>query len=186
MVAKNNFSHSRLGKQFSNHSIKRKYKCLIWGILRPMHGRIESLISRSKKNRQLMSVSERTGKKAITNYKTLKVFNNKEIPKISLIECYYQIKGTGTLTIGATSEKNNFNTPGPTKEDIEAASEITSDDRKDMIKGMVENLAERMKNNPNDINGWKMLARSYRVLGQNKKAEEAEKMIKKLVIPKLR
>ena len=80
------------------------------------------------------------------------------------------------------SEKNNFNTPGPTKEDIEAASEMTSDDRKDMIKGMVENLAERMKNNPNDIKGWEMLARSYRVLGNIKKAEEAEKIIKKLKI----
>ena len=59
---------------------------------------------------------------------------------------------------------------------------MTSDDRKDMIKGMVENLAERMKNNPNDINGWEMLARSYRVLGNIKKAEEAEKIIKKLKI----
>ena len=34
-----------------------------------------------------MSVSEIKGKKAITNYKTLKVFNIKDIPKISLLEC---------------------------------------------------------------------------------------------------
>ena len=34
-----------------------------------------------------MSVSERLGKKAITNYKTLKAFSSKEIPRISLIEC---------------------------------------------------------------------------------------------------
>ena len=32
--------------------------------------------------------------------------------KISLIECYYQIKGTGTLTIGATSEENNLTFTG--------------------------------------------------------------------------
>ena len=87
VVAKNNFSHSNLGKQFSDHSIKRKYQCLIWGVIRPLKGRIESLISRNKKNRQLMSVSEIKGKKAITNYKTLKVFNIKDIPKISLVEC---------------------------------------------------------------------------------------------------
>ena len=31
VVAKNNFSHSILGKQFSDHSIIRKYRCLIWG-----------------------------------------------------------------------------------------------------------------------------------------------------------
>ena len=34
-----------------------------------------------------MSVSDLSGKKAITNYETLKIFNIREIPKISLIEC---------------------------------------------------------------------------------------------------
>ena len=87
VVAKNNLSHSKLAIQFSDHSIKRKYLCLVWGVIRPLQGRIETLISRSKKNRQLMAVSEIKGKKAITNYKILKVFNIKEIPKLSLIEC---------------------------------------------------------------------------------------------------
>ena len=40
-------------------------------------GKIETLISRNKKNRQLMTVSEINGKKAITNYKTIKIFNLK-------------------------------------------------------------------------------------------------------------
>ena len=87
VVAKNNFSHSILAKQFSNHSIKRSYKCLTWGVVRPLNGRIETLISRNKKNRKLMAVSDVSGKKAVTNYKTLKVFNIKDIPKISLLEC---------------------------------------------------------------------------------------------------
>ena len=87
VVAKNNISHSNLGKQFSEHSIKRKYQALAWGVIRPLSGKISTLISRSKKNRQLMTVSDIGGKKAITKYKTLKVFNVKDIPKISLIEC---------------------------------------------------------------------------------------------------
>ena len=33
VVAKNNFSHSNLGKQFSEHTIERKYICLVWGLL---------------------------------------------------------------------------------------------------------------------------------------------------------
>jgi len=49
VIAKNNFSHSKLGKQFSDHSIKRKYQCLAWGVIRPLSGRIETLISRNKK-----------------------------------------------------------------------------------------------------------------------------------------
>ena len=87
VVAKNNQAHSNLGEQFSKHTIKRKYICLAWGVIRPLSGKISTLISRDKKNRQLMSVSDVNGKKAITNYKTIKVFNIKDIPKISLIEC---------------------------------------------------------------------------------------------------
>ncbi len=87
IVAKNNLSHANLSKQFSDHSISRKYQCLAWGVMRPMTGQIETLIARDKKNRQIMTVSDLRGKRAITNYKTLKVFNVKDIPKISLIEC---------------------------------------------------------------------------------------------------
>ena len=109
VVAKNNLAHSKLGKQFSEHTIKRKYKCLIWGLVRPLNGRIETLISRDKRNRQLMSVSEINGKKAITNYKTIKVFSIRDIPKISLMECeletgrthqirvHFKFKGTSIL-----------------------------------------------------------------------------------------
>ena len=87
VVAKNNSAHASLGDQFSKHTIKRKYICLSWGVVRPLEGNISTLITRDKKNRQLMTVSDFAGKKAITNYKTLKVYNIKDIPKISLIEC---------------------------------------------------------------------------------------------------
>ena len=99
VVAKNNLSHSNLGKQFSDHSIKRKYQCLAWGIIRPLSGRIETLISRNKRNRQLMTVSDINGKKAITNYKTIKVFNIKDIPKISLIECELETGRTHQIRV---------------------------------------------------------------------------------------
>lgn len=117
VVAKNNLAHSKLGKQFSEHTIKRKYKCLIWGLVRPLNGRIETLISRDKRNRQLMSVSEINGKKAITNYKTIKVFSIRDIPKISLMECeletgrthqirvHFKFKGTSILGDNQYGEK---------------------------------------------------------------------------------
>ena len=86
VIAKNNFTHSFLSDQFSKHSINRKYIALVWGVLRPLKGTIETFITRSKKNRQLMTADEFKGKKAITKYATQKVFNKKNIPKISLIE----------------------------------------------------------------------------------------------------
>ncbi len=99
VIAKNNFAHSDLGKQFSNHTIKRKYQCLIWGVIRPLNGRIETLITRNKKNRQLMMASDINGKKAVTNYKTLKVFNIKDVPKISLLECELETGRTHQIRV---------------------------------------------------------------------------------------
>ena len=99
VVAKNNLSHSSLGNQFSNHTIERKYQCLVWGVIRPLSGRIETLISRNKKNRQLMTVSDVNGKKAITNYKTIKVYNIKDIPKISLLECKLETGRTHQIRV---------------------------------------------------------------------------------------
>ncbi len=99
IIAKNNFSHANLGRQFSEHTIKRKYQCLIWGIIRPLSGKIETLISRNKKNRKLMTASEISGKKAITNYTTIKVFNAKNVPKISLLECELETGRTHQIRV---------------------------------------------------------------------------------------
>ena len=99
VVAKNNLAHSNLGSQFSKHTIMRKYLCLSWGVVRPLSGKINTLISRDKKNRQLMTVSDINGKKAITNYKTIKVFNVKDIPKISLIECELETGRTHQIRV---------------------------------------------------------------------------------------
>ncbi len=108
VIAKTNFAHANLAKQFSDHTIKRKYLALIWGVIRPLNGKITTLLSRSKKNRQLMSVSERSGKKAITNYRTLKVFNSKEIPKISLIECVLETGRTHQIRVHLSYRGNGL------------------------------------------------------------------------------
>ena len=99
IVAKNNLAHASLGDQFSKHTIRRKYLCLSWGIIRPLQGKISTLITRDKKNRQLMTVSDINGKKAITNYRTIRVFNIKDIPKISLIECELETGRTHQIRV---------------------------------------------------------------------------------------
>ena len=99
VIAKNDFSHANLAKQFSDHSIKRTYEALVWGSLRPSKGRINANIGRSIKNRQLMSVRKDKGKIAITNYKTLKIFTNTNLPKISLIECELETGRTHQIRV---------------------------------------------------------------------------------------
>jgi len=99
VIAKDNLSHASLGNQFNKHTIRRKYLCLAWGVVRPLNGKINTLITRDKKNRQLMIASDINGKRAITNYKTIKVFNVKDIPKISLIECELETGRTHQIRV---------------------------------------------------------------------------------------
>ena len=80
VIAKNNEAHENLSLQFSEHTIKRVYQLLIWGKLRPSSGKIDTFITRSSKNRQMMEVSISKGKRAITNYKTIEIFENNKIP----------------------------------------------------------------------------------------------------------
>ena len=108
VVAKNNLAHEKLSNQFSEHSIKRIYQALIWGKLRPQSGKIETLITRSSKNRQLMEVGLTKGKKAVTNYKTLEVFENEKIPTFSLIECKLETGRTHQIRVHMSYKGNNI------------------------------------------------------------------------------
>ena len=99
VVAKNDTAHINLSQQFSNHTIKRTYEALVWGSLKPQSGKIREKISRSVKNRQLMAVRKEKGKMAITNYKTLKIFQNLNLPKISLIECQLETGRTHQIRV---------------------------------------------------------------------------------------
>ena len=108
VVAKNNKTHENLSTQFNKHTIKRDYKALIWGKLRPQSGKIETLITRSSKNRQLMEVGLTKGKRAITNYKTIEVFESNKIPTFSLIECRLKTGRTHQIRVHMKYKGNNI------------------------------------------------------------------------------
>jgi cytochrome c-type biogenesis protein CcmH len=62
---------------------------------------------------------------------------------------------------------------GPTPDDMQAAAELSEEDRAAMIEGMVAGLDERLRDNPDDAAGWRRLIRSYAVLGQPDEARDA-------------
>ncbi len=99
VIAKNNQAHENLSIQFSKHSILRVYQLLIWGKIRPSKGKIETFITRSSKNRQIMEVSKTKGKKAITNYDTIEIFENKNTPTLSLLECKLETGRTHQIRV---------------------------------------------------------------------------------------
>jgi len=62
---------------------------------------------------------------------------------------------------------------GPSAGDITAADQLDPAQRAAMIRGMVEQLAARLEQQPGDIAGWRRLAHSWRVLGEPAKARDA-------------
>ena len=108
VVAKNNKSHENLSKQFSEHTISRVYKALVWGKLRPSKGKIETLITRSSRNRQMMEASFVKGKKSITNYKTIEIFENDKVPTFSLVECRLETGRTHQIRVHLSHKGNNI------------------------------------------------------------------------------
>ena len=108
VIAKNNETHENLSNQFSKHTITRVYQLLIWGKLRPSTGKIDTFIKRSSKNRQLMEVSNSKGKRAITNYKTIEVFENDKTPTLSLVECKLETGRTHQIRVHMTHKGNSI------------------------------------------------------------------------------
>ncbi len=62
---------------------------------------------------------------------------------------------------------------GPTAADMAAAEDLSPEDRAAMIQNMVAGLDARLQDDPNDLAGWMQLIRSYRVLNDTGRAQEA-------------
>lgn len=67
----------------------------------------------------------------------------------------------------------------PSTGDILAAADMNADARQDMIRGMVARLADRLRDNGADVEGWLRLVRAYVVLGDRSKAKEAAAQAKR-------
>jgi len=64
-------------------------------------------------------------------------------------------------------------TTGPTASGVSAADAMSEPQRTEMIRGMVQRLADRLHADGNDVEGWLRLVRSYAVLGDRNKAKDA-------------
>ncbi len=63
--------------------------------------------------------------------------------------------------------------PGPTQEQMAAASSLSPNQQQDMAEQMVSRLAARLEDDPRNVDGWIMLMRSYRTLGRDGQARDA-------------
>lgn len=78
-----------------------------------------------------------------------------------------------TLPADASAQGSPSAGPGPTKEQMEAMGRLTPEQRQQAIRSMVDGLAEKLKDSPQDRDGWLRLARARMVLGQADQSAEA-------------
>ena len=96
VIAKNEFAHNRLARQFFDRTTDRKYVALVWGIPDPPEGTITGNIGRNPKDRKIMYVfkDESQGKYAVTHYKVIE-----NLGYISMVECKLETGRTHQIRI---------------------------------------------------------------------------------------
>jgi cytochrome c-type biogenesis protein CcmH len=78
-----------------------------------------------------------------------------------------------TAEAGAQRNANPAAPGNPTAADIANAQTMSDADRGEMIRGMVASLDARLKEDPNNFEGWMRLVRSYAMLDDKERAEAA-------------
>jgi 23S rRNA pseudouridine1911/1915/1917 synthase len=96
LVAKNEFAHNRLAKQFFDRTTDRKYVALVWGTPDPREGTITGNVGRSPKDRKVMFVfaDGSQGKHAVTHYKVIE-----DLGYISMVECKLETGRTHQIRV---------------------------------------------------------------------------------------
>ena len=75
IVCKNDESHVFIAEQIKEHSVNRRYRGIVYGVVRDDEGTILAPIGRHPVDRKKMAINEKNGKDAITHYKVLERFD---------------------------------------------------------------------------------------------------------------
>lgn len=94
VVCKNDFSHNSLAEQLKEHSISRRYRAIVHGVLKEEEGTVEAPIGRHPVDRKKMAVNYRNGKEAVTHYHVLERFR-----QYTYIECRLETGRTHQIRV---------------------------------------------------------------------------------------
>ena len=76
IVCKNDNAHMKIAEQIKVHSVTRRYRGIVKGVVKEDNGTIEGPIGRHPVERKKMAITERGGKPAVTHYRVLQRFSN--------------------------------------------------------------------------------------------------------------
>ena len=99
VVAKTDVAHEGLARQFSAHSIERRYLALVTGVPKASEGKVDAPLARSSTNRKKIAIVEANrGKRAVTYWRRLTV-----LKEAALVECRLETGRTHQVRVHMAS-----------------------------------------------------------------------------------
>ena len=99
VVAKTDVAHEGLARQFSAHSIERRYLAIVTGVPKASEGKVDAPLARSSTNRKKIAIVEANrGKRAVTYWRRLTV-----LKEAALVECRLETGRTHQVRVHMAS-----------------------------------------------------------------------------------
>ena len=98
LVCKNDLAHREIAQQLKEHTITRKYRAIVYGVLKEDEGKVDAPIGRHPIERKKMAVNYKNGKPAVTHYRVLERF-----AQYTYIECILETGRTHQIRVHMSS-----------------------------------------------------------------------------------
>ena len=98
VICKNDKAHNHVAAQLKEHSITRKYRAIVHGVIKEEEGTVDASIGRHPMERKKMAAGVKNGKRAVTHYRVLQRFRNH-----TYIECQLETGRTHQIRVHMAS-----------------------------------------------------------------------------------
>ncbi len=98
IACKNDLSHNLIASQLQEHSMGRRYVCLVHGNVKEDEGTVDQPLGRSRQDRKKMAIDPENGKRAVTHYRVLERFG-----EFTYVECRLETGRTHQIRVHMTS-----------------------------------------------------------------------------------
>lgn len=98
IVCKTDQAHRSIAEQLKVHSITRRYRAIVHGVIKEDEGTVDAPIGRHPTDRKKMAINEKNGKAAVTHYRVLRRF-----ARFTYIECRLETGRTHQIRVHMTS-----------------------------------------------------------------------------------